>query len=92
MQRSKRNICAHCSYDKKRHYKFCRLCNSNCPNLVVEPTSPKANALLKFSRKSAVNSPRASYEKAVQHFPPPEMKEASCTTNQQNPLKQKKPA
>lgn len=36
MQCSKRNICAHCPYDEKRHCKFCRLCNSNCPDFVEQ--------------------------------------------------------
>lgn len=32
----KRDICAHCSYDQARHCKFCRLCNSRCPDFTED--------------------------------------------------------
>lgn len=39
MSCSKKDICAHCSYDQVRHCKFCRLCNSRCPDFVEDVCS-----------------------------------------------------
>lgn len=33
---NQKDICAHCSYDQARYCKFCRLCNSRCPDFVED--------------------------------------------------------